>query len=162
MATVYASERATIANSLKAIHLAPVNMPDERTSHIDFSSEDLLGSISFEKLISLRRAHQTKQAATGTRTSRTPTAIVAQDNTSISSESKKQQETERQRLVKRFAEVIKQQEERGAGTGTDRRMRWQGAAAGGNTANAAQAAAARDKAVRLNTLTAIHFIDQPY
>jgi putative methionine-R-sulfoxide reductase with GAF domain len=53
-------EQDHIAASLSAC-LVPVNVPDELTNHFDMD----LSSLSFEKLVRLRFAHQTRQAATG-------------------------------------------------------------------------------------------------
>jgi len=49
--------------------------------------------------------------------------------------------------LRRFNEVIKQQQERGKGTGAERGLRWGTTPAAGNAANAADAAAARSTKV---------------
>jgi hypothetical protein len=95
IAMVLSDERAHIASSIAAC-LAPVNAPDEPTNVFDFNSSDL-SALSFEKLVHLRRKHQTRQAATGVRTKTTSGAHQAQEQTA----------TERQILLRRLNEVIK-------------------------------------------------------
>ncbi|KAF7973318.1 hypothetical protein HWV62_15563 [Athelia sp. TMB] len=145
----YAEDRLTVSNSRRSVHLPPINM-DTGSSRLDLSvnPSDAAQShmISFEKLIALRRAHQTKQAATGTRKSASQADILPDDPKSVLSAKKlESQRSEKRRLIKEFAEVIKKYEVRGASTGTDRKNRWQGKPAAGNAANAADAAKLRSK-----------------
>lgn len=128
---------------------------DAGTSRIDFSLDSFSDgaqsqSISFETLINLRRAHQTRQAATGSRKSVIQASTQAESEDPKIALSKKKlesQRSEKQRLLKQFNEVLKAHEERNTSTGADRKQRWQGAPAAGNAANAAKAAAERTSKV---------------
>jgi hypothetical protein len=147
MEKMISDERARISASLNAC-LAPINAPDEPMNHFDVD----LSYLSFDKLVRLRLAHQTRQAATGVRKKTTSgkEQPLAHASTSISDDPSGKKETERQLLMRRFNEVIKQQQERGAGTGAERGLRWTSTApVAGNAANAAEAAATRHKMVRL-------------
>jgi hypothetical protein len=106
----------TQADSI-ATCLPPVNLPDEATNAFDKNVTDI-SSLGFNKLVELRFAHQTKQAATGVR-KRTPKGTTQQnsEDTQIDGDGRKP-ETELQSLLCGFHEVIKQQQERGKGTGT--------------------------------------------
>ena len=98
-----------------------------------------LSTLSFEKLVSLRSRHQTRQAASG----------VRKKTTSGRDQTHAKLPTERQLLLRRFQEIIKEQQEQGAGTGAERGLRWRmgNAPAAGNAANAAAAAKTRHKKV---------------
>jgi hypothetical protein len=136
METAISDERASIASSLNAC-LASVSAPDEPTGPLDMNTSDL-STLSFEKLVQLRRAHQTRQATTGVRTKAT-----SGRNQVMSAAP-----TERQLLIRRFHEVIKQQQEQGVGTGAERGLRWRAEVpAAGNAANAAETAETRHKKV---------------
>jgi hypothetical protein len=142
----FAEDRIRISNNIAAC-LAPVNIPDEPTNTFDTNKADL-SSLSFDKLVRLRFAHQTKQAATGVRTRMHASTPPAYDDTQVEPEKGTQRrETERQSLLRRFNEVIKQQQDRGKGTGAERGLRWGTTPAAGNAANAADAAAARSTKV---------------
>jgi hypothetical protein len=85
-----------------------VRIPDEPSrplGHGGLRSDDL----NFEMMINMRRAHQTKHAATGIRTKKSkPT------NGSI-----------RGHILRQFHEALKEaQDEHGAGTGLERVARW--------------------------------------
>ena len=139
MATVISDERAHIARNLNAC-LAPVNAPDEPTNQLDMSNNDL-STLSFDKLVQLRRRHQTRQATTGVRTKAT-------SGRNQVNQSQPGMPTERQLLIRQFQEVIKQQQEQGVGTGAERNLRWRAnAPAAGNATNAAEAAETRHKKV---------------
>jgi hypothetical protein len=134
--TVLSDERDQIANSLNAC-LAPINAPDEPTHPLDMKSSDL-STLSFDKLVHLRRKHQTRQAATS----------VRKKMSSGRHQSQAKAPTKRQLLIRRFQEVIKQQQEQGRGTGAERGLRWRtDPPAAGNAANAAEAAKTRHKQV---------------
>jgi hypothetical protein len=136
MATVLSDKCAHVVSSIAAC-LVPVNAPDEPTNVFDINSSDL-SALSFDKLMNLRRQHQTRQAATSIRTK----------TTSGSHQVQKQAPTERQLLLRRLNEVIKEQQEKGTGTGAERGLRWRAdAPAAGNAANAAEAAETRHKKV---------------
>lgn len=117
--------------------LPPINdpIPNDPFNAYDPSLIDLT------EFVRLRFSHQTKQATTGIRTA-----------TQAPSEGSKIV-TERQRVLQRFSEILKQQEERGVGTGLERAARWTHAAttvsdvtdvtvSNGNSANAAAVAKA--------------------
>jgi hypothetical protein len=137
IATIISDERRHITSSLNAC-LAPLNAPDEPTDVIDMNKSDL-STLSFEKLVSLRSRHQTRQAASG----------VRKKTTSGRDQTHAKLPTERQLLLRRFQEIIKEQQEQGAGTGAERGLRWRmgNAPAAGNAANAAAAAKTRHKKV---------------
>lgn len=88
--------------------LPAVRLPDELSlplGHGKLRTEDL----NFEMMINMRRAHQTKHAATGIRTKR----------------SKPTDESIRGRILQEFHKALKEaQDERGAGTGLERVARW--------------------------------------
>jgi hypothetical protein len=58
----YSKDRTFISDSIKAC-LPTVNAPDEPTNPFDRKTTDV-SSLSFDKLVELRFAHQTKQATT--------------------------------------------------------------------------------------------------
>lgn len=102
---------------------------------------DDLDSVDFDLLIRLRRAHQTAQADSGTRK---PSNKNDKDGGPAIIDSNKHL------LAKRYAEIIKEQQDKGAAppssAGYDRSIRWKGVP-GGNALNAAKAAEARHKKV---------------
>ena len=118
-----------------------------------------LSGVDIDNLIDLRHAHQTKQAASGTRTTQTQ-AVTPTNSTAQSALS------ERQAILRGFRDAIKRREEVGAGTGVERSMRWRQPAPGGrdgevngevaepaaagNSANAVVAATAAAKRVSVN------------
>ena len=59
----FAEDRIRISKNIAAC-LPPVNIPDEPTNTFDTNEADI-SSLSFDKLVRLHFAHQTKQAATG-------------------------------------------------------------------------------------------------
>ena len=76
-------------------------------------------SIDLSVLVSLRFAHQTKQAASGVRTSKTCHLEDTQT-------APKKEMTNRQAILKGFSNIIHEQGEKGVGTGADRLRRWTG------------------------------------
>ena len=76
-------------------------------------------SIDLSVLTSLRFAHQTKQAASGVRTSKT-------SHSEYTETAPKKELTDRQAVLKGFSNIIREQGEKGAGTGADRLRRWTG------------------------------------
>lgn len=92
-----------VYNSLPAVRVP--DEPSHPLGHGKLRSDDL----NFEILINMRRAHQTKHAATGIRTKLTKPA----------------DESIRGRILQEFHEALKEaQDERGAGTGLERVARW--------------------------------------
>jgi hypothetical protein len=137
MATVLSDERTRITSNLDAC-LAPISAPDEPTDARDMNSSDF-STLNFEKLVRLRRQHQTRLAAKG----------VRKKTTSGRDQTQAQAPTERQLLLRRFHEIIKEQQDQGTGTGAERSLRWRtgNPPAAGNAANAAEAAKTRHKKV---------------
>ena len=78
-------------------------------------------SIDLSVLTSLRFAHQTKQATSGVRTSKTRHSEDSDTQTAS-----KKELTHRQAILKGFSDIIREQGEKGAGTGADRLRRWTG------------------------------------
>lgn len=111
---------------------------------------DDLRSVDFDLLVRLRLAHQTAQAASGTRklskvddkdsALKMPANV---DHAAIERSNKRL-------LARRYAEIIKEQQDKGAApptsAGYDRSIRWKGVQAG-NSLNAAKAAEARQQKV---------------
>ncbi len=96
--------------------------------------------IDISQLISLRHEHQTKQASSG---------IRKRDDRSAELGEASKELTERQRLLKAFSEIIREQGDKGVGSGKERTERWrnngvpgneQVPRASGNSANAAEVA----------------------
>lgn len=149
MVAAYAEDKLAVSNSFRAVHLPPINMDAGRIGlSFDASDGGKSHSTSFEMLIALRRAHQTKQAATGTRKSVSQAKALTEDPKSgLSAKQLESEKSDKQRLIRKFADIIKEYEGRGASTGEDRKKRWQGVPATGNAANAAKAADGRSKKV---------------
>ena len=78
-------------------------------------------NIDLSVLTSLRFAHQTKQAASGVRTSKT----FHSDSDDTQTAPKKEL-TNRQAILKGFSNIIHEQGEKGTGTGADRLRQWTG------------------------------------
>ena len=108
-------------------NLPPVQVPDENSRPLGHGAARY-DDLDFEMLVDTRRKHQTKQAASGTRTKKT----------------KASGDTLRGQVIRKFNEALKAaQDEQAIGTGLERDKRWRGEApAAGNAANAAAAAAA--------------------
>ncbi|KAF9472308.1 hypothetical protein BDN70DRAFT_818838 [Pholiota conissans] len=103
---------ASIGNSI-AMRLPPVNVND----HTNAFELNLDTAVDLSELVRLRFRHQTKQAATGIRTMGVPS------DSTIPSASVKPL-TERQRILREFSQILKQQEDQGVGTGLERKFRW--------------------------------------
>ncbi|KAF8905727.1 hypothetical protein CPB84DRAFT_1823080 [Gymnopilus junonius] len=129
-----------------ATSLPPVNVdePENPFGSIDPSNIDL------SSLVQLRFAHQTKQAASGVRTSKA-------SRSDESSALPRKELTDRQKILHGFAEIIRARGEKGIGTGLDRAWHWRNPAPGGRNSeidgasapdlaagNAANAAATAD------------------
>ena len=126
-----------IADSLPPVHVDQPSNP--------FDIEDP-SALDLRELVNLQFAHQTKQAATGVKThscSNTTNSDSSSPGEVTGRRSVKP--TERQELLRRFTEIIKQQGDRGIGTGLERSARWQkvtnqtrsASSASGNAKNAA-------------------------
>jgi hypothetical protein len=80
--------------------------------------------VDLSELVRLRFDHQTKQAATGVRKAGNPTTNV-QDTTMAGHTKLLKPLTERQKVLREFNQIIKQQGDQGVGTGADRKKRWE-------------------------------------
>ena len=140
--------------------LPPLNI--ERPETNLFTSGTLTLDVS--ELVHLRFLHQTKQAETGVR--------KVGSGESIANRKAEKPLSERQQIIRKFAEILKQQDDRGVGTGLERSARWisKGSAestskqneaiekTSGNSANAAAVADATASSVRLHNLVVIYYL----
>ena len=129
--------------------LPPVQI-NEHTNPFDIEDPSTL---NLQELVKLRFAHQTKQGATGVKNySRSARANSSSRHGSVNDSDADEtgqqgaNQTERQKLLCRFAEIIKQQGDKGIGTGLERSARWRNITAreaepGEPTGNAKNAAA---------------------
>jgi hypothetical protein len=155
----------SLCGSAAATSLPPVNVnePENPFHGADPSNIDL----SF--LTQLRFSHQTKQAASGIRTSK--------KSSHTSTTPAEKDLTNRQVILQGFAEIIRERGEKGVGTGLERAARWRNPAPGGrsgeidgisaptlaagNSANAAAVADGNAKRVctsKLHLLTSCGFL----
>ena len=79
--------------------------------------------IDLSVLTSLRFEHQTKQATSGVRTSKIG-HLRDFDDTAVTAPTGKKELTDRQLILKGFSDIIREQGEKGIGTGADRLRRW--------------------------------------
>jgi hypothetical protein len=103
-----------------AASLPPVNIDEHNTC--PFNAADP-SSIDLTILTSLRFKHQTKQAASGVRTSK-KTHSKDFDSADETAPTGKKELTDRQAILKGFYEIIREQGEKGIGTGADQLRRW--------------------------------------
>ena len=93
-------------------------------------SPSLFSNLDIDELIQSRSFHQTKQADSGVRTH-----IVNKVDTD-SGDISQATPSQRQKLLQRLNQIVKEQQDRGVGTGKQRDLRWKKSAiGGGNTAN---------------------------
>lgn len=90
--------------------------------------------MSLNNMLCLRKKHETRLAVKAVRTSRDKHRSPPEDSYDTKA---------RNAIIKRINEVLKQQQDVGAGSGAERNVRWKGHALTGNTANAAAAAETR-------------------
>lgn len=146
----YSDDALHIATTLEGVMMADSLPPVQINEHANpFDIEDP-STLDLQELVNLRFAHQTKQGATGVKNY----SHSAHADSSLASDKTGQQgtrQTERQKLLHRFAEIIKQQCDKGIGTGLERSARWRKITAGeseglgeptGNAKNAAASAKA--------------------
>jgi hypothetical protein len=126
------------------IQLPPLVLEDEASESYDIRKLGA-GNRDFSVLVELRRSHQTRHAAEGVRTC-------------DSAETNKPGESVRRKLIREMNALLHKNQNRAAGTGQDRKLRWQTPAQGtvdsgpvqvptGNSANAATVAALKSKKV---------------
>ena len=145
-----AEEHAWLSSLVnRRIHLPPLILEDEASKPYDLRTLGT-GNRDLSILVELRRLHQTRHAAEGVRTC-------------DSTRTNKPEESVRCKLIREMNAVLRQGQVRAAGTGQDRKLRWQTPAQGatdldpgnqqpipaltGNSANAATAAASRARKV---------------
>lgn len=131
-----AAHITAIVSELQPCSLPPVNDPIPSDPFNVFNPS----FVDLSEFVRLRFSHQTEQAARGTRTIN---QSLAPEASAILSE--------RQRILRYFAEIIKKHDGKGVGTGLERAVRWKNAASwdsneadvsssAGNSANAAATA----------------------
>ncbi|KAI0072766.1 hypothetical protein K474DRAFT_1725638, partial [Panus rudis PR-1116 ss-1] len=119
---------------------------DSVTSGSSSQSDDMASDseMELETLVSLRTAHQTRHAASGVR---------VRMETPGQSEGEHEGAATKQKLLRKFYDVIKSAQAKPVGSGLERASRWiaskttSGATTTGNAANAAAAASSRDNEV---------------
>lgn len=133
MIEAYSDDAANITEILTQAHhdvlvpLPPIDISDPSNP---FNAADP-SNIDLQELTKLRYNHQTKQAASGVRTSKKPSESFASKQLSL-----------RQQLHQNTVNLIKKQGEVGIGSGIDRFLRWQSTTSGTNrTTNAGPVAA---------------------
>lgn len=103
------------------------------------------GALDLSALVTLRFKHQTRHAALAVRTQ-----YEVVENLDADAEQRKQENSLKRELIKRFNEILKEQQGQGSSTGQERLARWRTGepeAATGNVANAAAAATKAAKSV---------------
>ena len=122
------------------VALPPVQDPftDSESDRLGHSKPFGLGKLSsndldFATLVSLRRQHQTRQAASGIRTRQiSPTEVVPQ-TTRI-----------RRKILQELSQVLKLEEDVAPSSGVERNARWTGVAKTPSKGNASNAAVVSD------------------
>ena len=137
----------------ESLHLSLPPLKDaEPVPNVFNIGPSILSSLDVDELVRLRLAHQTKQADSGVR-ARTNDAEQNLDSNDHGESFKPP--SEKQKLLQRLNQIIKEQQDRGVGTRQERDFRWAKSAAGGNetelagnSANAAAVATASAGKVR--------------
>jgi hypothetical protein len=152
MTEAYSDDAAHIASVLLAAHgdrlansLPAVNVLEPEINVYSSASK-----IDISELFHLRYQHQTKQAETGVH--KFGNLCNSKSESAQMDQHKAKPLTERQQILRRFSEIIKQQNDRGIGMGLERAARWK-ATATGNSANAAMTASAALTKVSLSQMT---------
>jgi hypothetical protein len=136
-------EKKFSVDSVATIALPPVQLEDQFTEHPSHHDSKPgpqafglknLSAKNFDSLVSLRRQHQTRQAASGVRTQQlSPTEAVPQ-TTRI-----------RRKILQELWQVLKLEEDHVApGSGVERNTRWTGVAKTLSKGNASNAAVVSD------------------
>ncbi|PPR07227.1 hypothetical protein CVT24_010170 [Panaeolus cyanescens] len=130
----YATHIQTILSDIASTHgneladaLPPLNLMQPSSTVNPHSL-----SVDLSELVKLRFAHQTHQALTGVR--------KVGNESAISRTTRTPQLTERQRIIREMAAIVKESGDRGVGSGLERAARWQASAPAPSTGNAANAA----------------------
>lgn len=144
-------------------NFAPVRTADEAMQPLGFgATEPDFNTLDLGALVDWRLQHQTRQAAVGVRTK---VGEQPQDNKEVSL---------RRQLIHHFHEVLKQEQDHGLCTGSNRDIHWHAPAPGGrdgqvdgvaapaldngNSANAASAAASATSKVNLYAFIYLTFL----
>ncbi|KAK1223301.1 hypothetical protein PQX77_013839 [Marasmius sp. AFHP31] len=141
-----------LADSLPRVNDGSASNPFQRThtSSPDFSAAD------FSELVKQRQDHETLQAKTGVRKDKGKAAAEngsdGEDQSATAAGKKKKEPSARQKIMREFDEINREQEVVRVGSGAERNLRWTGNGEGashgpttGNAANAVAVAAAAAK-----------------
>jgi hypothetical protein len=128
----YSDDALHIATTLEGILMADSLPPVQINEHANPFDIDDPSTLNLQELVKLRFAHQTKQGATGVKNyTRSAHANSSSRHGDVNdSDETGASKTERQKLLSRFAEIIKQQGDKGIGTGLERSARWRKVTAG--------------------------------
>ncbi|KAJ6608849.1 hypothetical protein B0H10DRAFT_2438833 [Mycena sp. CBHHK59/15] len=132
---ILGDEHVTIQEALASFAtpvLPPLQLNDEISKLFGVGPETSIADLDFKPLISQRRLHQTRQAATCCRTSQTPRSDAQKESP----------ESTRGQILQQFHVILKEHDQtRGVGTTLERQARWTTnlKPAAGNSANAAAA-----------------------
>lgn len=144
-----AEDRRHIKETLR-FKLPPVHTTDDPSRPLGFGATNVeVGTVDLDVLVDWRLQHQSHHAAVGVRTRFGAEQFAREEATGVSM---------RRQIIRRFHEVLKQEQDRGQCTGTNRDIHWRAPAPGardgevnglpaaaldnGNSANAARAASA--------------------
>ncbi|KAJ6541137.1 hypothetical protein B0H10DRAFT_2392408, partial [Mycena sp. CBHHK59/15] len=124
------------------VELVPVHIPDEPSKPFGQGLYASVDVVDFSPLIQQRLQHQTKFAENCTRTKTTRPAPDSEESI-------------RRQLLRKFHEILKEDQARAPGTAVERQVRWSGSVNVGacNAANAAAAASAVAKTVIFSILS---------
>ncbi|KAJ7727809.1 hypothetical protein DFH07DRAFT_871519 [Mycena maculata] len=127
----YITLQETLASIVTA--LPPVQLPSEVSKPFGRGPSASFENLDFKALVHLRKEHQTRQAANCARVKRPS----SEDNSSAAAK-----ESTRRQILRRFHEILKEDQARGVGTAVEHEPRWRTdpKPTAGNSANAALAA----------------------
>ncbi|KAJ7783922.1 hypothetical protein DFH07DRAFT_764292 [Mycena maculata] len=113
--------------------LPPVQLPSEVSKPFGRGPITSFENLDFKALVRLRKEHQTRQAANCARVKH----ASSEDDSSVAAE-----ESTRRQILRKFHEILKEDQGRGVGTAVEREARWHTDTKPtvGNSANAALAA----------------------
>ncbi|ETW83150.1 hypothetical protein HETIRDRAFT_107270 [Heterobasidion irregulare TC 32-1] len=142
-------DRLHLLAALRIAQLPPIDVPPKPCHAFDFHYS-LVDNLNFTTIIDIQRVHQTCRAAQGVRKN----AVL---EVSSSGSEKVAKETLQRQIIREMQGLLLQQEDRGIGSGLERKERWKALASrglsSGNSANAALAAAQRAEVVRTSGKT---------
>ncbi|KAJ6609172.1 hypothetical protein B0H10DRAFT_2194009 [Mycena sp. CBHHK59/15] len=108
----YITLQETLA-SVRAAGLPPVQLPSEASKPFGRGPSTAFETLDFKALVHQRRQHQTRQAAKCARTKHT-----SEDSPAVAEESTRRQ------ILRKFHELLKEDQARGVGTAVEREARW--------------------------------------